>query len=154
MTAIQEIKHGAPAWDSAVNANFAALNTDLQKVGGVTDSLSWSNTITEGIVLLNPDWEINTQNTGYRFSTMGSNRLVSLTIVINPNKKTTAGLNGENLIQVPHVIHPSHTLCGMSDSRTCWASYGGDEFVFRQINGADTAYETWMSLVVNATYVI
>lgn len=42
MTAIQEIKHGAPAWDSAVNANFQALASSL---GTVTDFKTTKNVV-------------------------------------------------------------------------------------------------------------
>lgn len=118
------------------------------------DGLSWSNTITEGIVLLSPDWQIDTQNTGYRFSTMGSNRLVSLSILIRPNKQTTDGVNSQALIRIPQIIQPSHALVGMADAYTEWALYSGCDFEFRRIAIDKPAFETWTTLTVNATYVI
>lgn len=148
MADIQTVSHGEPGWDKKVNSNFAALNSDVQKVGGILGQLQWSKPTREGIVFSDG---IQCIDGSYIYANIGEHKLVLLSI----NIKVTGDLKGLGLgtvFTLPDTISTNSPWTGWLGNSAQW------DLVSNRVTIGDTAAHAdrqWKdtAFIITALYV-
>ena len=111
-----KMKQGEGQWQD----KFNRLVDAVQKVGGVTDQLQWTDRTSTGIVL--PAGLQYTDQNWYMYAQVGNHKLVHLHLSL----KVTGEIKGD--IVLPDVIKMWAPAIGLANDHTFWNYYGTISF--------------------------
>lgn len=109
------ISHGEPQWD----AKYNNLVTVVQNMGGVVDSLHWTDFTDEGIVYqsgFQSRGGSGANSTGYRYLQVGNAKLVELQVDLKLTADPGKGVVNLNALSVPASVAPQATGAIMVNS--------------------------------------
>ena len=117
------ISHGEPQWDVKYNN---LVNT-VETMGGVVNSLNWSDGSQEGIVVTDNRVTLNKES-HYSYLNIGGKRLVFLHVVLDVNQDIMSNVNASMLFSIPAEIAPTISLRGTASSEAIWVNIAGTNF--------------------------
>lgn len=123
------ISHGEPQWDVKYNN---LVNT-VETMGGVVNSLNWSDGSQEGIVVTDNRVTLNKESQ-YSYLNIGGKRLVFLHVVLDVNQDMS-NVNANMLFSIPAEIAPTISLRGTASTEAIWVNIVGTNFYVWQNSG-------------------
>lgn len=123
------ISHGEPQWDVKYNN---LVNT-VETMGGVVNSLNWSDGSQEGIVVTDNRVTLNKESQ-YSYLNIGGKRLVYLHVVLDVNQDMS-NVNANMLFTIPTEIAPTVSLRGTASTEAMWVNINGSNFYVWQNSG-------------------
>ena len=123
------ISHGEPQWDVKYNN---LVNT-VETMGGVVNSLNWSDGSQEGIVVTDNRVTLNKESQ-YSYLNIGGKRLVYLHVVLDVNQDMP-NVNANMLFTIPTEIAPTVSLRGTASTEAMWVNIAGTNFYVWQNSG-------------------
>ena len=133
MANIQKIFTGMSQGPEMIDNNFNAINTELQNVDGVVDSLHWSDGSQEGIVVTDNRVTLNKESQ-YSYLDIGGKRLVYLHVVLDV-KQEIPNVNSQMLFSIPTEIATTGSLRGAASTEAMWVNLAGTNFYVWQNSG-------------------
>lgn len=116
------ISHGEPQWDVKYNN---LVNT-VETMGGVVNSLHWSDGSQEGIVVTDSRVTLNKESY-YSYLDIGGKRLVYLHVVLDVNQDMS-NVNANMLFTIPTKIGTIGSLRGAASNEAMWVNLNGTNF--------------------------
>lgn len=116
------ISHGEPQWDVKYNN---LVNT-VEAMGGVVNSLNWSDDSQEGIVITDNRVMLNKESQ-YSYLDIGGKRLVYLHVVLDV-KEDMPNVNANKLFSIPTEIGTIGSLRGTASNESMWVNLNGTDF--------------------------
>lgn len=123
------ISHGEPQWDVKYNN---LVNT-VEAMGGVVNSLNWSDGSQEGIAVTDNRVTLNKESQ-YSYLDIGGKRLVYLHVVLDVNQDMS-NVNANTLFTIPTEIAPTVSLRGTASTEAMWVNINGSNFCVWQNSG-------------------
>lgn len=121
MADIQKIFTGMSQGPETIDKNLNAINTELQNVEGVTDSLQWSAPTDAGLIATN-GLQIS-DGSFYTYVEIGDRKLVELCLNLTRTSQYTGADGGT--VMWPSSIACNAPMSGLIDSKDCmWNSNG------------------------------
>lgn len=137
--------HGEGLWQDKYNR----LVDTVEKMGGVVDTLRWSDGSQEGIVVTDNRVTLNKESQ-YSYLDIGGKRLVYLHVVLNVNQDMS-NVNANMLFTIPTEIAPTVSLRGTASTEAMWVNIAGTNFYVWQNIGA-TKISSGTQLFFTAMY--
>lgn len=138
MANIQKIFTGMSQGPETIDNNFNAINTELQNVDGVVNSLQWTKQTEGGLVASN---NVQIKDGGYNYLDLNGVKLVllSISIQITGDVKTPSVV-----VSLPDVITPGSMYVGTLGGQNQFQILGNQITIFdaagsteRQLNGSN-----------------